>query len=122
MQISAILSDYDGTLRSTSNVKGPRSNKIPVELDAILSKISKAIPVCVISSKDFGFLSDKITFARIVSCIMGIETINLKRLVGDELIHIKNDSNVLVCHTIVGSGIDKVTNSFVTFNIKYWLM
>jgi HAD superfamily hydrolase (TIGR01484 family) len=79
MQISTILSDYDGTLCSTSNVKDPSSNKIPVELDATLSNISKAIPVCVISSKDFGFLRDKIPFARVVSCIMGIETIVLKR-------------------------------------------
>ena len=61
------------------------SKKIPVELDDRLSEISKDIPVCVISSKDFGFLYDKIRFARIVSCIMGIETINLKSQVGDEL-------------------------------------
>ena len=112
MQISAILSDYDGTLCSTSNMRDSSSNKIPVELDARLSEISRDIPVCVISSKDFGFLSDKITFARIVSCIMGIETINLKRLVGDELIHIKNDSNVLFDTHLI-TDIDTLTDNSV---------
>ena len=112
MQISAILSDYDGTLCSTSNVKGPRSNKIPVELDATLSKISKAIPVCVISSKDFGFLSDKITFARILSCIMGIETINLKRQVGDELTHI-NDDSISLFDTHLITDTDTLTDNSV---------
>lgn len=96
MQISAILSDYDGTLCSASNVTDSSSNKIPVELDATLSEISKDIPVCVISSKDFGFLCDKIKFARIVSCIMGIETIILRR-------QVCNDSSAIFdkCVTIV---------------------
>jgi len=101
MQISAILSDYDGTLCSTNNVKD-FGNKIPLELDATLSEISKAIPVCVVSSKDFGFLCDKIPFATIASCIMGIETIVLKREVRDELIRFKNDSNVILdTHSIM---------------------
>jgi len=102
MQISAILSDYDGTLCSTNNVKHFNGNKIPLELDATLSEISKAIPVCVVSSKDFGFLCDKIRFATIASCIMGIETIVLKREVRDELIRFKNDSNVILdTHSIM---------------------
>jgi len=102
MQISAILSDYDGTLCSTNNVKHFNGNKIPLELDATLSEISKAIPVCVVSSKDFGFLCDKIPFATIASCIMGIETIVLKREVRDELIRFKNDSNVILdTHSIM---------------------
>jgi hypothetical protein len=93
MQISAIISDYDGTLCSTSNMKDFSTNKIPVELDQTLSEISKRVPVCIVSSKDFAFLYDKITFARIVSCIMGIETIVLKRQVGNEDARVKNDSN-----------------------------
>ena len=112
MQISAILSDYDGTLCSTNNMRDFSSNKIPVELDARLSEISRDIPVCVISSKDFGFLYDKIPFARIVSCIMGIETINVKRQVGNELIHINNDSNVLFDTHLI-TDIDTLTDNSV---------
>ena len=51
-----------------SYAKDFRSNKIPVELDDTLQ-------VCVVSSKDYGFLC---RLARIVSCIMGIETIVLE--------------------------------------------
>ena len=89
MQISAILSDYDGTLCSASNVKDFSSNKIPIELNDTLSEISKHIPVCIVSSKDYGFLYDKTRFARIVSSIMGIETIR-QRQVGIDDVPIKN--------------------------------
>jgi hypothetical protein len=51
------------------------SNRIPTGLNETLSEISKDIPECIVSTKDYGFLDDKIRFARIVSCIMGIETI-----------------------------------------------
>jgi len=88
------------------------SNKIPVELDARLSEISRDIHVCVISCKDFGFLSDKITFARIVSCIMGIETINLKRQIGNELIHINDDSTSLFDTRLI-TDIDTLTDNSV---------
>lgn len=44
----------------------------------MLSDISKMIPVCIISSKDYHFLHPRTKFARILSCIMGIETVTLK--------------------------------------------
>jgi type IV secretory pathway VirB6-like protein len=37
--------------------------------------ISGKIDVCIVSSKDFGFLHSRIKFAKIISCIMGIETL-----------------------------------------------
>ena len=92
MQISAILSDYDGTLCSTSNMKDFSSNKIPMDLGDTLSEISKNIPVCIVSSKDYGFLCDKIRFAKIVSCIMGIETIRQLQVANDDA-HLKNGNN-----------------------------
>jgi hypothetical protein len=118
MQISAILSDYDGTLCSTSNMRDFSRNQIPIELDTTLSEISKDIPVCVISSKDFGFLSDKITFARIVSCIMGIETINLTRRASNGLTHIKNDSNVLFDTQLI-TDIDTLTANSVLHILSF---
>jgi hydroxymethylpyrimidine pyrophosphatase-like HAD family hydrolase len=78
MQISAILSDYDGTLCPTTSIRS-EENIIPKELENILWGISEKIPVCVVSSKDFGFLHSKTRFASIVSCILGIETVVLRR-------------------------------------------
>lgn len=79
MQIDAILSDYDGTLCPAASVKGNggSNSKIPPKLDKILWNISKEIPVCIVSSKDFFFLHDKTKFAKVVSCMMGIETLVL---------------------------------------------
>jgi HAD superfamily hydrolase (TIGR01484 family) len=76
-QIDAILSDYDGTLCPTTSVRNDTSlvDPIPQELEQILFHISKRIPVCIISSKDFIFLHKKTRFANILSCVLGIETI-----------------------------------------------
>jgi hydroxymethylpyrimidine pyrophosphatase-like HAD family hydrolase len=76
-RIAAILSDYDGTLCPTDSVRS-KADRIPKELEQILWDISQKIPVCIISSKDYHFLHPKTKFARILSCIMGIETISLK--------------------------------------------
>src|SRR5215213_10361270 len=76
-RVKAIVSDYDGTLVPTAHVKNTRINAIPTELEEILCNISAEIPVNIISSKDFEFLSKKVTFARVISCIMGIETLVL---------------------------------------------
>ena len=75
--MQAILSDYDGTLVPTANVKNASTNAIPVELEQILSNISSEIPFSVISTKDFEFLKKKTAFARALSCMMGIETLFL---------------------------------------------
>jgi hydroxymethylpyrimidine pyrophosphatase-like HAD family hydrolase len=76
-KIAAILSDYDGTLCPTDSVKS-KAGTIPEELEQILWDISRQIPICIISSKDYHFLHSKTKFASILSCIMGIETISLK--------------------------------------------
>src|ERR671920_661860 len=79
MRIAAILSDYDGTLCPTASLKSQddhnkKSNsRIPTKLEKILWDISKKIGVCIVSSKDFGFLHSRIKFAKIASCVMGIE-------------------------------------------------
>jgi hydroxymethylpyrimidine pyrophosphatase-like HAD family hydrolase len=80
MRIDAILSDYDGTLCPTASLKSQDNNssRIPDRLKKILWNISEKIPLCIVSSKDFGFLYSKIKFAKIISCIMGIETLVLK--------------------------------------------
>ena len=82
MKIDAILSDYDGTLCPTSSISQDNSNsssRIPERLETIIWNISEKIDVCIVSSKDFGFLHRRTKFAKILSCIMGIETLVLKR-------------------------------------------
>lgn len=76
-RVQAILSDYDGTLVPTADVKNVSTNAIPAKLEQILSNISAEIPVSVISTKDFEFLRKKTAFARALSCMMGIETLFL---------------------------------------------
>ena len=73
-QITAILSDYDGTLCPTNLVRS-KDASVPVELEDILWEVSKRIPFCVISSKDYHFLRPRTKFAKILSCILGIETL-----------------------------------------------
>lgn len=75
MKIAAILSDYDGTLCPTTSL----SNALPADLYNILLEISKVIPVCIVSSKDFHFLDSCVNFAMIISSIMGIETFLLQK-------------------------------------------
>jgi hydroxymethylpyrimidine pyrophosphatase-like HAD family hydrolase len=80
MRLDAILSDYDGTLCPTTSVRNDNrfgvGGAIPQGLEQILFSISKHIPVCIISSKDFAFLHNRARFARIMSCVLGLETIN----------------------------------------------
>ncbi|MDW3605104.1 MAG: HAD-IIB family hydrolase, partial [Nitrososphaeraceae archaeon] len=81
MKISAILSDYDGTLCPTSSLT--LSNSLPEDIHNILLEISKFIPVCIVSSKDFHFLDSCVNFAMIISSIMGIETFLLQKGTGE---------------------------------------
>ncbi len=71
------------------------SNRIPTGLNETLSEISKVIPVCIVSTKDYGFLHDKIRFARIVSCIMGIETIRQSQVGNDDVTKNDNDTDLV---------------------------
>jgi hydroxymethylpyrimidine pyrophosphatase-like HAD family hydrolase len=81
MRIKAIISDFDGTLCPTSSIN-PYDNYsnslVPPELEDNLCNISKSIPICIISSKDFYFLYEKVKkFSNILSCILGMETLFL---------------------------------------------
>ncbi|MGH9973741.1 MAG: HAD-IIB family hydrolase, partial [Nitrososphaeraceae archaeon] len=81
MQISAILSDYDGTLSPTTFFNSDdKTVRIPnyhsqTELDRILWKISSKRTIAIVSTKDFNFLRYRTRFAKILSCMMSIETI-----------------------------------------------
>ena len=93
-QITAILSDYDGTLCPTNLVRS-KDAAIPVELEDTLWEVSKRIPFCVISSKDYHFLRPRTKFAKILSCILGIETLTLKSQNERIMTYKNNKSNSL---------------------------
>ncbi len=86
MQISTILSDYDGTLSPTTysnsdNKTGTLSNcRNQIELDRVLWEISSKRTIAIVSTKDFNFLHDRTKFANIISCMMSIETMILKHI------------------------------------------
>ncbi len=65
-------------------------NKISQELEKKLRNLSKDILLCIISSKDYYFLYNKVKISTIVSCILGIEIINNKRVIED--VYSKNDN------------------------------
>ena len=113
MQISAILSDYDGTLCPTTSIRG-EENIIPEKLENILWDISEKIPVCIVSSKDFGFLHNKTKFASIVSCILGIETLVTKR--HKKAMHAPTDSREDVSYDITSECQDFrcIKNSYIS--------
>jgi hypothetical protein len=81
MQISIILSDYDGTLCPTDylvsdNKIGRLTNyRNQIELDRVLWEISRKRLIAIVSTKDFNFLHNRTRFAKILSCMMNIETI-----------------------------------------------
>jgi hypothetical protein len=76
-RINAILSDYDGTLSPTDTLRS-NTDSVREQLEGVLWEVSQRIPVCIISSKDYHFIHRRAKFARILSCIMGIETIALR--------------------------------------------
>ena len=79
-KVFAIISDYDGTLCPTGDIRAKEGrNRMPKELENLLLQISRRIPICVLSSKDYRFLHDKVPFANIISCILGMETIVVDR-------------------------------------------
>ena len=87
MQISAILSDYDGTLVPTALI---HKSNIPnewfgqtLELEKVLWQISNKITIGIISTKDFNFLHYRTRYANILSCLMSIETIIIKHIESD---------------------------------------
>jgi HAD superfamily hydrolase (TIGR01484 family) len=73
--VTAILSDYDGTLCSTASLRTKDNSRIPKELEEILWSLSGKIPTCIVSSKDFIFLHERTKFAHLLACVLGIETL-----------------------------------------------
>lgn len=91
-RVAAILTDFDGTLCPTPDIKYDCNNSefIPRSLEDILCEVSLTIPISIITSKDFDFIYPKTKkFAKILSCILGVETFVLT-----DKEQIKRDKNI----------------------------
>lgn len=97
-KVFAIISDYDGTLCPTSNIRAEGRKRIPKRLENLLLQVSKQIPVCILSSKDYRFLQNKVPFANVISSMLGIETIAVRR---DETSRI---TNILARHPMLNDS------------------
>jgi hydroxymethylpyrimidine pyrophosphatase-like HAD family hydrolase len=116
-QVDALISDYDGTLCPIASVRGDGSvggGTIPQELEQLLFCISKRIPICIISSKDFAFLHKRTRFANILSCVLGIESvIHNPHYNGNN----ENNNDCLRYQHLIASSHSLLDNSKLLFNI-----
>lgn len=71
MKIEAIFSDYDGTL---CPLQVPREEAfIPPKLLHLLENVGRRIPIAVITTKDLGFVAERVPFAQAIAAIGGLE-------------------------------------------------
>jgi HAD superfamily hydrolase (TIGR01484 family) len=116
-QVNVILSDYDGTLCPTTAIRGNISNtigKIPHELEKILFHLSGRIPVCIIPSKDFAYLHNRVRFAKVLSCVLGTETVIHNPHYGDLEI---DKFDCVRSHHLIASGRSLMDNSKLLHSI-----
>ena len=73
MKISAILSDYDGTLAPEDVTR--EASRVPKDIQDALLRLSSSVPIGIVTSKDIGFIRPRTAFARAWSCVSGIETV-----------------------------------------------
>lgn len=71
-RVKSLFLDYDGTI---SPLKASRSDsQVPTETRMMLQRISRCIPIIIVSSKDLSFLLPRTPFAHAWCGIAGIET------------------------------------------------
>jgi hydroxymethylpyrimidine pyrophosphatase-like HAD family hydrolase len=73
MKISAVFSDYDGTLAPED--VAIEASSVPKEIAGPLLQLGRSVPVAIITSKDFGFARPRTPFARAWACVSGLEIV-----------------------------------------------
>lgn len=73
MKISAIFSDYDGTLSLEDVPK--ESSSVPKAVEEELIRIASLVPVAIVTSKDFYFVNPRTLFANAWACVGGLEIV-----------------------------------------------
>jgi len=71
LKISAIFSDYDGTLAPED--VSVESSSVPKEIEEPLRRLGSSVPVAIVTSKDYGFIRPRTGFARAWACVSGLE-------------------------------------------------
>jgi HAD superfamily hydrolase (TIGR01484 family) len=71
IKLSAIFSDYDGTL---SQLESRRDAAVPSSLmRRLLTRISKRVTLGIVSTKDLSFIKERVPFAQGISASYGLE-------------------------------------------------
>jgi HAD superfamily hydrolase (TIGR01484 family) len=73
LKISAVFSDYDGTLAPED--VAPDASSVPNEIEEPLLRLSSSIPIAIVTSKDYGFVRPRTPFARAWACVSGLEVV-----------------------------------------------
>ncbi len=73
MKISAIFSDYDGTLAPDD--VSVESSRVPKKIEGLLSRLGSQVPIALVTSKDYGFIRHRTAFASAWACVSGLEIV-----------------------------------------------
>ena len=90
MKIAAIFSDYDGTL---SPLEARREDAVlsPM-LRRLLTKVSKRIPLGIVTTKDLAFIRERVPFAHGISASCGLEMQVGEHIILDERVRGPNQT------------------------------
>ena len=96
MKVEAIFSDYDGTLcplelRREEAIISPR-------LQRVLTKVSKRIPIGIVTTKDLSFINDRVPFAHGIAASCGLQIKVGDKSITDERIKESNEKLEKVYH------------------------
>lgn len=88
MKLSAIFSDYDGTL---SQLESRREDAVlsPI-VRRLLRKVSQHVTLGIVSTKDLSFIRERVPFAHGISAACGLETQVGERILLDERVQQPN--------------------------------
>jgi len=88
VKVGAIFSDYDGTL-CPLELRREDAYLSPI-LRRILTRVSKAVPFGIITTKDLAFIRDRVPFAHGLSASCGLEMQVGEKVVIDDRVHGSN--------------------------------
>jgi len=71
LKISALFSDYDGTLAPEDVAM--ESSRISKDIERPLRELARSIPVAIVTSKDLSFARPRTPFASAWACVSGLE-------------------------------------------------
>jgi len=90
VKVQALFSDYDGTLCPLELRR--EDAFITPRLRRLLTKISKSIPLGIVTTKDLDFIKDRVPFAHGISATCGLEMQVGDRIIMDERLREPNKS------------------------------